>query len=340
MIRQVCLILGLLCAAFSIQDAAHGHALQPGYASLEQTGENTWQVYWRKPDVSGRSMPIDLSLPAGCAPQTGPLPTAREGAWEASWTAVCDGPLPGGIVSIPGLEKTQTDVLVRLSPLESTTVSLRLTAAEPFAIVPANPGSFDVFAAYAGLGFEHILEGWDHLLFVFALLVLIRDFWRLVGAVTAFTVAHSLTLAAATLGWITLPPAPVEAVIALSIVFLASEIALSRDGRVRLSQSAPWLVTFAFGLLHGPRLRGRPEGNRTAAVGQSRLRCSPFNVGVEAGQLAFVVAALAVLSAVSKLLTKGPLFWPTGPSASAWPTPIGSLSSFWLIERVLSFTAV
>ncbi|MEM8703022.1 MAG: HupE/UreJ family protein, partial [Pseudomonadota bacterium] len=228
MIRQAGLILVLLFASFSVQKAAFGHALQPGYASLEQVGGNTWQVYWRKPDVSGRPMPIDLSLPAGCAPRAGPVPIAREGAWEASWTAVCDRPLPGGTVSVPGLEKTQTDVLVRLSPLDSTAISLRLTAAEPTAIVPAKPGSLDVFAAYAGLGFEHILEGWDHLLFVFALLVLIRDFWRLVGAVTAFTVAHSLTLAAATLGWITLPPAPVEAVIALSIVFLASEIALSR----------------------------------------------------------------------------------------------------------------
>ncbi|WP_420335757.1 HupE/UreJ family protein [Roseibium sp.] len=282
-------------------------------------------------------MPIDLSLPAGCAPQTGPLPTAREGAWEASWTAVCDRPLPGGTISIPGLEKTRTDVLVRISPLESTTVSLRLTAAEPSAIVPLNPGPLDVFTAYVGLGFEHILEGWDHLLFVFALLVLIRDFWRLVGAVTAFTVAHSLTLAAATFGWVTLPPAPVEAVIALSIVFLASEIALSGDGRVRLSQSAPWLVTFAFGLLHGLGFAG---ALKEIGLPQSDIPLAllAFNVGVEAGQLAFVVAALAVLAVVSKLLTKGPLL-AYRPVSLCMAYAIGSLSSFWLIERILSFTA-
>lgn len=337
MIRQSVLILVLLCTFFGAQTAARGHALQPGYASLEQVGGNTWQVFWRKPDVSGRPMPIDLSLPAGCAPQTGPLPTAREGAWEASWTAVCDGPLPGGTVSIPGLETTQTDVLVRISPLESTALSFRLTAAEPSAAVPAEPGSLDVFAAYFGLGFEHILEGWDHLLFVFALLVLIRDFWRLVGAVTAFTVAHSLTLAAATLGWITLPPAPVEAVIALSIVFLASEIALSRDGRVRLSQSAPWLVTFAFGLLHGLGFAG---ALKEIGLPQSDIPLAllAFNVGVEAGQLAFVVAALAVLTVLSKLLSKGPLL-AYRPVSLLLAYAIGSLSSFWLIERVLSFTA-
>lgn len=337
MIRQSVLILVLLFTFFGVQNAARGHALQPGYASLEREGGNTWQVYWRKPDVSGRPMPIDLLLPAGCAPQTGPLPTAREGAWEASWTAVCNGPLLGGTVSIPGLEKTQTDVLVRISPLESTAISFRLTAAEPSAIVPAEPGSLDVFAAYFGLGFEHILEGWDHLLFVFALLVLIRDFWRLVGAVTAFTVAHSLTLAAATLGWITLPPAPVEAVIALSIVFLASEIALSRDGRVRLSQSAPWLVTFAFGLLHGLGFAG---ALKEIGLPQSDIPLAllAFNVGVEAGQLAFVVAALAILTVLSRLPSKGPLLAYRAVSL-CMAYAIGSLSSFWLIERILSFTA-
>ncbi|MBG6209503.1 hydrogenase/urease accessory protein HupE [Labrenzia sp. EL_126] len=336
MIRQVFMGLVLLCATFSGHDAAYGHALQPGYASLEQAGANTWQVYWRKPDVSGRPMPIDLSLPAGCAPQTGSLPTAREGAWEASWTAVCDGPLPGDTVSILGLEKTQTDVLLRISPLEGTTVSLRLTAAEPSTIIPANPGSLDVITTYVGLGFEHILEGWDHLLFVFALLVLIRDFWRLVGAVTAFTVAHSLTLAAATFGWVTLPPAPVEAVIALSIVFLASEIALSRDGRARLSQSAPWLVTFAFGLLHGLGFAG---ALKEIGLPQSDIPLAlfAFNVGVEAGQLAFVVAALAVLTVISRLLLKGPLL-AYRPVSLFMAYAIGSLSSFWLIERIISFS--
>nr|WP_319385922.1 HupE/UreJ family protein [uncultured Roseibium sp.] len=338
MIRQSVLILVLLFAFFNGHKAAHGHALQPGYASLEQAGDNTWQVYWRKPDVSGRPMPIELSLPAGCAPQTGPLPTAREGAWEASWTAVCDGSLAGGSVSIPGLEKTRTDVLVRISPLESTTVSLRLTADSPSAVVPANPSSLDVFTAYVGLGFEHILEGWDHLLFLFALLVLIRDFWRLVGAVTAFTVAHSLTLAAATLGWIALPPAPVEAVIALSIVFLASEIALSGKGRARLSQSAPWLVTFAFGLLHGLGFAG---ALKEIGLPQSDIPLAllAFNVGVEAGQLAFVAAALAVLTVISALLLKGPLL-AYRPVSLFMAYVIGSLSSFWLIERIVSFGPV
>lgn len=335
MIRRVSLVLGLLFACFVAQNAAHGHALQPGYASLEQAGDNTWQVYWRKPDVSGRPMPIDLSLPDGCAPQTGPLPAAKEGAWETSWTAVCDGALAGGSVSIPGLENTRTDVLIRISPLESTTVSLRLTAAQPSAIVPANPSSLGVFTAYVGLGFEHILEGWDHLLFLFALLLLIRDFWRLVGAVTAFTIAHSLTLAAATLGWIALPPAPVEAVIALSIVFLASEIALSGKGQARLSQSAPWLVTFAFGLLHGLGFAG---ALKEIGLPQSDIPLAllAFNVGVEAGQLAFVVAALAVLKVISALLLQGPLL-AYRPVSLFMAYAIGGLSSFWLIERIVSF---
>lgn len=335
MIRRLGVALFLLFTSFCAATSVLGHALQPGYASLDQTGDNTWQVYWRKPDVSGRPMPIGLLLPAGCSPQEGPAPSARAGAWEASWTSICEGPLSGGTVSIPGLENTQTDVLLRFAPLEGAAVSIRLTAEVPSAVLPAELGPLAVFGTYAGLGFDHILEGWDHLLFLFALLVLIRDFWRLVGAVTAFTVAHSLTLAAATLGWITLPPAPVEAVIALSIVFLASEIALSRSGRTRLSQSAPWMVTFAFGLLHGLGFAG---ALKEIGLPQSDvpLALLAFNIGVEAGQLVFVVLALAALTIVSRLFLKGPVL-DYRPVSLCLAYGIGSLSGFWLIERIASF---
>ncbi|CTQ61935.1 HupE/UreJ family protein [Roseibium album] len=326
----------LILASACISNLAHGHALQPGYVSLEQKGENIWQVFWRKPDVSGKPMPIDLLLPSGCSPRKGPLPSASAGAWEAVWTAVCEEALPGSVVSIPGLENTQTDVLLRFVPSEKTAVSLRLTADATSAVLPKEPGPFKVLGTYAGLGFVHILEGWDHLLFLFALLVLVRGFWRLVGAVTAFTVAHSLTLAASTLGWIALPPAPVEAVIALSIVFLASEIALSTPDEKRLSQSAPWVVTFAFGLLHGLGFAG---ALKEIGLPQSDIPLAlfAFNVGVEAGQLAFIVLATVIVFAVSRLLRKGPVL-ARRPVGLTLAYMIGSLSSFWLIERVLYFS--
>ncbi|MEM9634238.1 MAG: HupE/UreJ family protein [Pseudomonadota bacterium] len=337
MTRLLSLVLVLLIfGGLTISDRARAHALQPGYASIEQIGAASWQIFWRKPDVAGKPMAIDLQLPATCTPSSGPPVMRREGAWEAFWTASCVGGLLGKSLTISGLERTQTDVLVRFSPLGQASRSLRLTADRPDAVLPVEPEGWQVFEAYTWLGFEHILEGWDHLLFLFALLVLIRDFWRLVGAVTAFTVAHSLTLAASTLGWLTLPAAPVEAVIALSIVFLASEIAASRQGSRRLSQTAPWLVTFAFGLLHGLGFAGalKDIGLPQADIPLALLA---FNIGVEAGQLAFVIAAAVIFQLLSTLLPDRRSILNMRPVSLVLAYVIGGWSSYWLIERIVSF---
>ncbi|WP_296587729.1 HupE/UreJ family protein [Roseibium sp.] len=215
-------------------------------------------------------------------------------------------------------------------------MSLRLTADETSVLLPEDPDWQSVFSAYAGLGFEHILEGWDHLLFLFALLVLIPDFWRLVGAVTAFTVAHSLTLVASTFGWISLPGAPVEAVIALSIVFLAVEIISARDDERRLSQTAPWLVTFAFGLLHGLGFAGalKEIGLPQADIPLALLA---FNVGVELGQLVFVMVAAIALSLLSLPFGRRAVM-SHRPVVVVMAYAIGGVSSYWLIERIVSFT--
>ncbi|MEP4769166.1 MAG: HupE/UreJ family protein [Roseibium sp.] len=321
--------------AFVLPNQSFGHALEPGYAALDQIGEGTWKVFWRKPDVSGRAMPIELALPEICAPQTGAAPSQRQGAWETSWVATCNGDLAGETLIIQGLEKTKTDVLVRIAPLEEPVQSLRLTAENPSILVPETPDAWDVFASYTSLGFEHILEGWDHLLFLFALLILIRDFWRLVGAVTAFTVAHSITLAASALGWFTLPPPPVEAIIALSIVFLACEIALSAPDKPRLSQSAPWLVTFAFGLLHGLGFAG---ALKEIGLPQTDIPLAllAFNIGVEAGQLAFVFVAGVALWLLSRVLGQKSLL-DLRPVTVALAYAIGGWSAYWFIERVVSF---
>lgn len=331
------LFAGLLAATLGVLGAssASGHALQPGYAAIEQVGPTEWHVFWRKPDVSGRAMAIDLLLPETCSPRQGPSPMAEAGAWEASWLARCDGGLFGEVVAVPGLDATRTDVLIRLAPLEGAPASLRLTADTPEGLLPVRSGPMGVLVTYAGLGFEHILEGWDHLLFVFALMILVRDPWRLVGAVTAFTAAHSITLAASTLGWVALPPAPVEAVIALSIVFLAREIVAGRPGERRLSTTSPWLVTFGFGLLHGLgfagalREIGLPQGDVPLAL-------LAFNIGVEAGQLLFIAAAGTVMTLGGRLAQR-----PLLASRAAFiglGYAIGGLSSLWLVERVVGFT--
>lgn len=328
---RLLVLLGLLLSGTS-----YAHELQPGFAALKQIDKVRWQIYWRIPDVAGRAMAIDLLLPEACLPHTGPNVVSKSGSWEADWVAMCEGGLAGKQIAIPGLEQTQTDVLVRFAALDGTPIFLRLNADTTTVTLPRNPDWRTVFAVYSGLGFEHILEGWDHLLFLFALLVLIPHFWRLVGAVTAFTVAHSLTLVASTIGWISLPGAPVEAVIALSIVFLAIEIISAQKDENRLSQRAPWLVTFAFGLLHGLGFAGalREIGLPQADIPLALLA---FNVGVELGQLAFVTIAAIVLSL---------LFLPLGQRAVkarrtlvvALAYTIGGVSSYWLIERIASFT--
>jgi hydrogenase/urease accessory protein HupE len=333
---QKVLALLLVLTGLLAPSLTRAHELQPGYAALEQNDESNWKVFWRTPDVSGKPMAIDLLLPSNCRPQTGPATVPKGGAWETSWVAICDGSLFGQQLIISGLEATKTDVLVRFAPLDQAPVSLRLTADQPNLVLPKEPGQWEVLSTYAGLGFEHILEGWDHLLFLFALLILIKGFWRLVGAVTAFTVAHSLTLVASTMGWITLPAAPVEAVIALSIVFLASEIVLTNPDTKRLSQSAPWLVTFAFGLLHGLGFAG---ALREIGLPQSDIPLAlfAFNVGVEAGQLAFVVVAGVLFWLLSVPFGRQPVLG-YRPITVALAYGIGGWSSYWLIERIVSFS--
>jgi hydrogenase/urease accessory protein HupE len=192
-----------------------------------------------------------------------------------------------------------------------------------------------VVRTYAILGIEHILSGFDHLLFVLALVLLVQGTRRLLFTITAFTVAHSLTLAGATLGWVHVPGPPVEASIALSIVFVASEIVQTRRGRYSVTQHYPWVVAFTFGLLHGFGFAGA-----LAQVGlpQSSIPIALlfFNVGVEVGQLLFVGAVLAVITvgcgAGQRLrLSQPPWLWRIAPYA------IGALASFWLVERIAAF---
>lgn len=330
----------VLAAALHLggQSGAQAHALQPGYLDLGLIGGETWRVFWRKPDVQGRPMNIRARLPENCDEQYPPEPRFDGGGWVAHWIANCPGGLAGGEIAIEGLDRTQTDVLVRYEPIEADNRTMRLTPGAFSFEVPVDPGSLTVVASYFGLGVEHILEGIDHLLFVFALLLLIRDRWRLVGAVTAFTVAHSITLAAAVFGWLVVPGPPVEAVIALSIVFLAVEVLKSRPEKQRLSERWPWVVSFSFGLLHGLGFAGA-----LLEIGLPQtdipLALLGFNLGVEAGQLLFIFAVLFAGWCVSRLL---PSIWRRlagagKPGIAVMSYAIGGIAGFWFIERVVGF---
>jgi hydrogenase/urease accessory protein HupE len=198
-------------------------------------------------------------------------------------------------------------------------------------VVEALPGTWQVARTYLALGVEHILAGIDHLLFVFALLLLVKGTNRLIATITAFTIAHSLTLAAATLGWVHVPAPPVEAAIALSIVFLAVEIIRSQRGTIVLTQQFPWIIALIFGLLHGFGFAGAlSEVGLPQSAIPVALMC--FNIGVEIGQLIFVASVIALM----KILRHLQFNWPASAKIIP-PYLIGSCAAFWVIQRLTAF---
>jgi hydrogenase/urease accessory protein HupE len=210
-----------------------------------------------------------------------------------------------------------------------------LLPSEPRFVVTASPGAFEVVRTYTALGIEHILTGFDHLLFVLALVLLVHGVRRLIATVTAFTLAHSLTLVAATLGWMEVAGPPVEAAIALSIVFVAAEIVRSRQGRAGMTQHYPWAVAFVFGLLHG---LGFASALAEVGLPQSAVPTALlfFNVGVELGQLVFIAVVLGVIAAARRLgrrsaAPKPPWLWRLPPYV------IGGSASYWMLERLAAF---
>jgi hydrogenase/urease accessory protein HupE len=243
----------------------------------------------------------------------------------------CSGGLVGKTVTIDGLSTTLTDVLARVEHPDGTTQVARLTPAAPSFVVEAVPGALAIASTYLVLGVNHILLGIDHLLFVLALLILVNDTRKLIWTITAFTAAHSLTLAAATLGFVQVPQSPVEAVIALSIVFVASEIVHVSQGRPGLTQRRPWIVAFVFGLLHGFGFAGAL--NEIGLPEQSiPLALLLFNVGVELGQLGFIGVVLLLYFVLKKYTLKAPQWASQVPAYL-----IGSIAAYWTIERTVGF---
>ncbi len=327
-------LFGLLLATPS-----HSHALEPGYLEIIPAANGQWQVTWRQPQVSGRPMGIEAELPIGCVPRRGPIPRFDGRAYISGWIARCETPIWEGEVFIDGLESTATDVLVRfVSEPDAPATTLRLTSDVPSASLPAALTTWTVLSSYFTLGADHIMGGIDHLLFVFALLLLVPDRRNLILAITAFTVSHSITLAAATTGWLSLPTPPVEAVIALSIAFLAVEIVTKHTKKRSLMQRSPWLVAFAFGLLHG---LGFASALREIGLPHTEIPIAllAFNLGIEAGQLLFVagllVAAFVLRSTKSMRIFANSRILDSGTLLAGYM--VGSVAAYWTIERVAAF---
>lgn len=326
-------LLTVLVCLWHVLSAAPStaHELRPAYLDIRETATGDFAIVWKTPALGEMRLGLYVRLPETCS-QTGEAVNSIEaGAYFERWTARCSGGLKGRSLTIDGLRSSLTDVLVRLAYADGSTQVARLTPEAPSLVVTASQTTFEVAQTYFLLGVEHILIGFDHLLFVLALMLLIRDRWMLLATITAFTLAHSITLAGAALGYLSLPQKPVEAAIALSIAFVASELARSRPGQKRTSETHPWLVAFAFGLLHGFGFAGalKEIGLPQTDVPVALLT---FNLGVEAGQLLFVAAVLLVIKAATAMVRI-----PLVPVRLATTYLIGTMSMFWLVTRVESF---
>lgn len=321
-------LLACLIALLGLAAAARADELRPGYLELTQTDATHWRMIWKAPVLGGLATRAHPALPAFCT--LGQAESRLDGGnVVAAMPVTCTRPLDGAQVGIAGMEASFTDALVRIAPLGRPVQAERLTPGRAMVTVNTVPDRWQVARTYLVLGVEHILTGYDHLLFVIALVLLLGRPVVVIKAATAFTVAHSLTLAGTTLGLFGLAQAPVEALVALSIVFLAVEIVKQRDGMPRLSERIPWVVAFFFGLIHGfgfagaLREIGLPEHELPMAL-------FTFNVGVELGQLAIIAAVLAALSLMRRFAPQA-----RRPATLAATYAIGTVASFWFIQRLL-----
>ncbi len=311
--------------------SATAHEVRPAYLALRETAPDRFEVLFKVPTRGDRVLRLAPVLPDACAAGGVPRVEMVPGARVTRFAVHCKEGLEGRTVGVEGLSATLTDVLVRIERVDGTVQVGRLQPTSPPLVVEAAPSWLEVARTYTALGVEHILLGIDHLLFVLALLLLIRSCGRLAATITAFTVAHSFTLAVATLGGVHVPGPPVEAMIALSIVFVAAEIVHGRRSHAGVTARAPWIVAFTFGVLHGLGFAGA-----LAEIGLPQnaipLALFAFNVGVELGQLAFVAAVLLAWGLVRGLGLQGPGWLAEVPAYT-----IGGLATFWTLQRVAGF---
>jgi hydrogenase/urease accessory protein HupE len=356
----------LLVWCVALVPSANAHEVRPAFLELTEHAPGTFDVLWKVPTpgavpLAGEDVPhpqpaladdsgATKTMPCGC-----PAPTAAQlsrgmlpihpslpkdavivapprmerifGAEIKRWTIQVPRGLEGWEVAVHGLPSTMVDVLVRIAMKDGRVVSHVLRPDAPSFVFHGNEAG-PAAGGYFRLGVEHILFGIDHLLFVLALVLIVRGVGLLVKTITAFTIAHSITLALATLGVVHVPSAPVEATIALSIVFVASEILRIRRGEHGLTERAPWLVAGTFGLLHGFGFAGALSQVGLPAH-DIPLALLFFNLGVEAGQLAFVAVTLSVIALLRRI--RIPEWAPLLP-----PYAIGSVAMFWVIQRAVA----
>jgi len=324
------LVLILLLSGVLWPNTSQADELRPAYIELSQQSEKHWALLWKASANSRLGKTGAVILPENCH-MVGE-PERRFAATNILTTLKldCSGTIEGKFIGLKGLELSSTDALVRIAVLEGEVQTIRLTPDKPIAAIAKPDQISNVASAYMLLGIEHILLGFDHFLFVLALVLLLKGGWLVAKTVTAFTVAHSVTLVGTTLGYLSLPQRPVEAVIALSIIFLAVEIVKTKPREFRLSERFPWVVAFLFGLLHGFGFAGAlaeiglPQGDVPMAL-------LTFNLGVEIGQLLIVAAGLVALALIRRF--RGSLVVPVKTAAAYG---IGITATYWFIDRMIA----
>ena len=314
--------------------AARAHEARPAYLELKETAPGQLSVTWRTPVLAGMRLPVALKLPDGVRnveePSVQQLPDSllERRAVDTNPTG-----LAGKRIEFPGLQLTITDVLVRVELLDGRSVQTIVRPSQPWVEIAASQTRWEVMGTYVVEGLRHILFGADHLLFVLGLLLIVRNGWMLVKTVTAFTVAHSITLAVATLGYANVPALPLNAAIALSILFLGPEIVRVWRGETSFTIRHPWVVAFTFGLLHG---FGFASGLTAMGLPKAEIPLALllFNVGVEIGQVSFVCLVVLLERSFRTLEIR----WPRWVEALPGYT-VGSLGAFWTIQRIVVMLA-
>lgn len=328
----------LLALLLCLSSGAHADIFRPAYLELRETAQASgvavrYDVMWKVPTVGDSRLAARILFPEGTAQLTPPQGVTTQNAFVERWTISRPGGLAGQTLSIDGIAGGVTDVIVRVEHLDGTSQVNRVLPEAPHFTVSGATSAGEVAWSYLVLGVEHILGGVDHLLFVLALLLIVNGGKRIFLTITAFTVAHSITLVAATLGWVHVPGPPIEALIALSVAFVAAEIVSGLRGNPGLTARAPWVVAFSFGLLHGFGFAGA-----LAEVGLPQkaipIALLTFNIGVELGQLMFVAFALGVSLALNRVRLRRPAWL-----SYALPYAIGCVAMFWVIERIDAFAS-
>ena len=328
-IARACRAWILACFLVSAS-VASAHEARPAYLEIKETTPGQYAILWRTPVLAGMRLPIALRLPPDLKDLRDPsVEELADSLIERHWIDAGPNGLAGKRIEFAGLQATITDVLVRVEMLDGRKWTTIVRPSQPWVEIAASQTWVGVAGTYIVEGIRHILFGADHMLFVLGLLLIVKDSWMLLKTVTAFTVAHSITLAIATLGYAEVPVLPLNAAIALSILFLGPEIVRSWRGETSFTIRNPWVVAFVFGLLHG---FGFASALTSAGLPRHELPLAlvSFNVGVELGQLGFIALILALERSFRILEVR----WPRWVEALPGCT-VGSLGAFWTVQRLV-----